>query len=158
MTTPVIEYRAQVMQFTEADALDVSAWHHQGCGDLVNLTQSAGSLSFQFSMSPAQARELAAHLIEGARVLDGGCSMTPDRPLDPPDHKPFTGRVTFAATINDVTVEVKAKIVENRIDWDAAQVWWCDVDVLPVLHGSQLTAIETQFAHRYDDIVRFDAE
>ena len=84
--------------------------------------------------------------------------MTPERPLDPPDHKPFTGRVTFAATINDVTVEVKAKIVEDCIDWDTAEVWWCDVDVLPLLHGSQLTAIEDQFANRYDDIVRFDAE
>jgi len=84
--------------------------------------------------------------------------MTPERPLDPPDHKPFTGRVTFAAYVNDETVEVKAKIVENCIDWDAAEVWWHDNDILPVLHGSQLTAIENQFADRYDDIVRFDAE
>lgn len=84
--------------------------------------------------------------------------MTPERPLDPPDHKPFTGRVTFAAYVNDETVEVKAKIVENCIDWDAAEVWWRNVDVLPVLHGSQLTAIEDQFANRYDDIVLFDAE
>jgi len=73
MTTPVLKYRARVMQFTDADALDVSAWHHQVCGVLVvNLTQSAGSLSLHFSMTPAQARELAAHLIEGARVLEGG--------------------------------------------------------------------------------------
>ena len=74
MTNPVIEYRARVMQFTEADALNVIAWRHQGCGDIVDLTQSAGSLSFHFSMTPTQARELAAHLIEGARVLDGGAA------------------------------------------------------------------------------------
>jgi len=74
MTTPVIEYRARVMQFTEGDALDVIARHHQGCGDFVSLTQRAGSLSFHFSMTPAQARELAAHLIEGARVLEGGAA------------------------------------------------------------------------------------
>ena len=84
--------------------------------------------------------------------------MTHERPLDPPDHKPFTGRVTFAATVNDVDVEVKAKIFEDCIDWDAAEVWWQGSDVRPLLHGSQLTAIETQFADRHDDIVRFDTE
>ena len=84
--------------------------------------------------------------------------MTPDRPLDPPEHKPFTGRVTFAAYVNDETVEVEAKIVDDYIDWYATCVWWHDNDILPLLHGSQLTAIETQFWDEYDDIVRFDAE
>ena len=42
--------------------------------------------------------------------------MTPERPLDPPEHKPFTGRVTFAAYVNDETVEVEAKIVDDDID------------------------------------------
>ena len=74
MNTPVIQYRARVMQFTEADALDVIAWRHQWRGNFVELTQSAGSLSLHFSMTPAQARELAAHLIEGARVLEGGAA------------------------------------------------------------------------------------
>ena len=43
-------------------------------------------------------------------------------------------------------------------DWYATCVWWHDNDILPLLHGSQLTAIETQFWDEYDDIVRFDAE
>lgn len=41
---------------------------------LVCLTQYAACMSFNFHMTPAQARELAAHLIEGARVLEGGAA------------------------------------------------------------------------------------
>ena len=60
--------------------------------------------------------------------------------------------------LNDETVEVEAKIVDDYIDWYATCVWWHDNDILPLLHGSQLTAIETQFWDEYDDIVRFDQE
>ena len=56
--------------------------------------------------------------------------MTPERPLDPPEHKPFTGRVTFAAYVNDETVEVEAKIVDDEIDWYATGVWWHDNDIV----------------------------
>ena len=42
----------------------------------------------------------------------------PRAPLAPPDHKPLTGRVTFAAHINDETsVEVDAKIEDDCILW-----------------------------------------
>jgi len=70
----------------------------------------------------------------------------------------FTGRVTFAATVNDVDVEVKAKIFEDFIDWDAAEVWWCDVDVLPVLHYKTLMILEQHFDENRDTIIQFDQE
>lgn len=67
-------------------------------------------------------------------------------------------RVTFAAYVNDETVEVKAKIVENCIDWDAAEVWWRDVDVLPVLHYKTLMILEQHFDENRDTIIQFDQE
>ena len=82
--------------------------------------------------------------------------MTPERPLDPPDHKPFTGRVTFAAYVNDETVEVDAKIKDDCIDWGMSWVWWRGNDVEPLLHASQKTAIENQFSDEYYKIIAFD--
>ena len=81
-----------------------------------------------------------------------------ERPLDPPDHKPFTGRVTFAATVNDETVEVKADIHEDFVIWEASSIWWHGEDILPLLHGSQLTAIENQLCDRYNDIINLYQE
>ena len=71
MPAPHFEYRASVKQFTETEIIDVLAWEHPGIGNLVNLVQSAGSLSLHFSMTCTQARELAAHLVEACRVLEG---------------------------------------------------------------------------------------
>ena len=53
MSTIPIEYRARVKQFTDSDSPSVVAMHHGTCGNLVNLTQNADSLSFHFSMTPA---------------------------------------------------------------------------------------------------------
>ena len=84
--------------------------------------------------------------------------MTPERPLDPPEHKAFTGRVVFAAYVNDETVEVKAKIVEDRIDWDATEIEWHGIDVLALLSSEQTKSIDRQFDERYADIINLYQE
>lgn len=71
MQVPDIKYRASVQQFTETETLDVIAWEHPTLGKLVNLVHRSGSLHFHFSMTPTQAKELADHLVEGLRVLEG---------------------------------------------------------------------------------------
>jgi hypothetical protein len=43
---------------------------HASCGKLVTLIQRSGSLDFQFSMRPQQARELATALIVEADALE----------------------------------------------------------------------------------------
>lgn len=60
----------KIYQFTERDALEVRGEHHPTCGKLVSLRQFVGSCHFQFSMSPRQAREMAAALVAHADALE----------------------------------------------------------------------------------------
>lgn len=68
-------YEAEVAQFTNADTLKVQA-DQAGDGekrvahDLVHLIQRGGSMSFQFSMTPDQARELGMHLCLAADAVE----------------------------------------------------------------------------------------
>jgi hypothetical protein len=62
--------RTKIYQFTKADALEITSGVHPSCGKLVSLTQSAGSLSLHFAMTPEQAREMATALIAHADALE----------------------------------------------------------------------------------------
>lgn len=55
-----------IYQFTDADAVEISSDNHPSCGELVNMIQRAGSMHFQFSMTPDQARQMASALIAHA--------------------------------------------------------------------------------------------
>lgn len=52
------------------DPLEVSHWTQDRIGPLVSLIQSSGSLRFQHSMKPEQARAMAAALIEHANAVE----------------------------------------------------------------------------------------
>lgn len=57
-------------QFTKRDQIEIESSVHKTCGPLVNMIQWAGSMNFQFSMTPAQAREMAEALLQHADHLD----------------------------------------------------------------------------------------
>lgn len=59
-----------VKQFTEADSVEVEGVNHPSCGKLVNIIQRAGSMHFQFSMTPDQARQLGDALFQHADALE----------------------------------------------------------------------------------------
>lgn len=61
---------AKIPQFTERDAVEVSSVNHPSCGPLVTLMQRAGSMNFQFDMTPDQARVLAVALVQHANALE----------------------------------------------------------------------------------------
>lgn len=50
--------------------LELSHCRHDQFGPLVSLIQSSGSLRFQHSMKPEQARAMAAALIEHANAVE----------------------------------------------------------------------------------------
>lgn len=79
-------------------------------------------------------------------------------PLDPPEVKAFTGNVVFACFLNDATVEVRASVQNDEIDFDNIEVWYCDTEVSAVLHESQLDSIQAQFDADRHNIVMFDRE
>lgn len=68
--------KGAVSNFTDADVLQVSATFYEAgqVGEeelrLVMLRQSAGSMSFQHSMTPKQARDMAALLVQCAEALE----------------------------------------------------------------------------------------
>lgn len=57
-------------QFTKKDQIEIESSVHKTCGPLVCMTQWAGSMHFHFSMTPAQAREMADALLQHANHLD----------------------------------------------------------------------------------------
>jgi hypothetical protein len=81
-----------------------------------------------------------------------------EQPLDPPEAKPFSGYVTFACVINDATVEVRAHVNDDELDFDTAQVWYCNTEVSALLADEQFTSIQAQFDADYHNIVTFDVE
>jgi hypothetical protein len=88
------------------------------------------------------------------RLNINGVTMQ-ERPLDPPEHKPYTGRCVFAAYINDVTVYVRAFVLNDQIEHDYTEVWYCDAEVSALLHESQLDSLQAQFDANYHDIITF---
>ena len=81
-----------------------------------------------------------------------------ERPLDPPEHKPFSGCVTFACFVNDETVEVRGRVDDDKLDFDTIEVWYGSAEVSALLHESQLDRIQDQFDANYHNIIEFDAE
>lgn len=79
-----------------------------------------------------------------------------ERHLEPVEAPLFSGRVTFAAYVNDCTVEVDAVIEDDVIDWDKTEINWNDVDLSPILHDSQLDSIQSQFDENRHNIIEFD--
>ena len=80
----------------------------------------------------------------------------PERPLDPPEGKLFSGDVVFAAYLQDEAVEVFAKIDEDVIARESVVVMYRGIDIAPVLCEQQWISLEQQFDEGYDQIVRFD--
>lgn len=62
--------RINFHNFTKTEELEISSSHFDKIGPLVTLKQKAGSCWFSFSTTPAQAREMAAVLIEHANHLE----------------------------------------------------------------------------------------
>lgn len=62
----------EIKDFSGTCELNVGAHVNQypSCGKLVQLIQDGGSMRFQFSMKPEQAREMAAALFAAAEFLD----------------------------------------------------------------------------------------
>ena len=59
-----------IKNFTQRDEMEVIGTNHANLGPLVNLVQRVGSVHFQHSMTPAQAREMAEALIQHANALE----------------------------------------------------------------------------------------
>jgi hypothetical protein len=80
----------------------------------------------------------------------------PERPLDPPEGKLFSGDVVFAASLADETVEVFAKVEEDSIERESTEVRYQGINIAPVLCEQQWASLEKQFDEGYEQIVRFD--
>ena len=61
---------AHINNFCGANPIKISAHTHPSIGNLVNIIQDGGSLSFQHSMTPEQAREMAAALVAMANSFE----------------------------------------------------------------------------------------
>lgn len=59
-----------IRQFTLANAVEISGMHFEHIGPLVSIIQNQGSMHFMFSMTPDQAREMAAALFYHANALE----------------------------------------------------------------------------------------
>jgi len=59
-----------INNFCNRDPVEIHIQNHDTCGNLVILIQYVGSMRFQHSMTPAQAREMAAALIQSANKLE----------------------------------------------------------------------------------------
>lgn len=55
--------KTNIPNFTGADQVTIQSSVHRTCGPLVTLLQRAGSSSFQFDMTPAQALEMSTVLL-----------------------------------------------------------------------------------------------
>jgi len=60
----------KIYQFTEHDSVTISSTNNKEIGPLVSIIQGVGSMRFQFSMTPAQAREMAVALERHADALE----------------------------------------------------------------------------------------
>lgn len=60
----------KIYQFTLAQSVEIVGTTHAEIGPLVSIIQNAGSMRYQFSMTPAQAREMADALIAHADALE----------------------------------------------------------------------------------------
>ena len=59
-----------INNFCGANPIKISAHTHPSIGNLVNIIQDGGSLSFQHSMTPDQARQMASALLAMADSFD----------------------------------------------------------------------------------------
>jgi hypothetical protein len=59
-----------INSFAGGVPLEIVSTQHRDLGPLVSLIQSAGSVHFQHSITPSQAREMAAALIAHADALE----------------------------------------------------------------------------------------
>lgn len=60
-----------INSFTGGNSLEIVSTQHLDIGPLISLIQSAGSIHFMHSMTPDQARAMAAALIQHADALEG---------------------------------------------------------------------------------------
>lgn len=63
--TPV---KRQIKNFLDYDSIQIQGVHHGE--ELVMITQSSGSMHFQFSMTPDRAREMAEALLDSAYEIE----------------------------------------------------------------------------------------
>ena len=59
-----------INNFVGVNPIEVQSMKNEGLGNLVLITQSSGALSFQHSMTPQQAREMADALMVLADSFD----------------------------------------------------------------------------------------
>ena len=64
-----------IKNFTDRNAVELSANMHETCGPLVTVVQRSGDLNFQFDMRPEQAREMADRLHDLAREMETAAKM-----------------------------------------------------------------------------------
>lgn len=60
----------RIDNFVRTEVATIFTRHHETLGPLVKIQQTAGSMYFNFAMSPIQAREMAAALIACADELE----------------------------------------------------------------------------------------
>lgn len=62
--------KTAINNFCDASPLEISPYTHPECGPLVSIIQAFGSLSFQHSMRPEQARDMAEALLAAVEALE----------------------------------------------------------------------------------------
>jgi len=62
--------QVRIDNFVRTEVASIFTRRHETLGPLVKIQQEAGSMYFNFAMSPSQAREMAAALIAAADELD----------------------------------------------------------------------------------------
>lgn len=60
----------KIYQFTKAHAVTIMGTNNPDIGQLVHIIHDGGISRLQFSMTPAQAREMSAALIDHADALE----------------------------------------------------------------------------------------
>jgi hypothetical protein len=78
-----------------------------------------------------------------------------ERPLDPPERKTYTGRCVFACYIQDVTVEVRAHVIDDEIQGYETEVIYCNTEVSGLMSPDQWASIQEQFDEDYHNIITF---
>ena len=59
-----------IKNFTKRDEIEIRSGRYDNIGPLVMMSQTAGSMYLSHSMTPAQAREMAAALVAHANALE----------------------------------------------------------------------------------------
>jgi hypothetical protein len=80
---------------------------------------------------------------------------TPERPLDPPEFPAFTGTVGFSLPFGGARLTVRAYVLNDELELDAADVWLDDLYVSDSLSDDQREAIESHF-DAYAAAILFD--